>query len=1334
MRSTTWYLAGLLLMGPGVAAGTLGCGSDATKPGDVALDATTDATTEVEPDTTPDSAPDTTPDIAPETTPDSAPDTTTPDTAPDSEEEVGPPGPLTIARGDRCNALTPFDAPALPFSDEGDTASASDDYIYTTGSACGGAAGQGILGDASPDLVYAFTPSISATYQIAVTPTGDFDPGLMVTDACPPIGEDGFAGLRCVGVSDQGEGTPELVRVDLVQGRTYFLLVDGWSNDTAVSGSFTLSIAIGEDCDDGRDNDNNLLVDCADTQCASDPRCDEASYDGGCDNDSDDDGDGKTDCADPDCDGTLACNEATGGCDNDLDDEGDGRTDCADPDCATAANCDEATYDGGCDNASDDDGDGKVDCEDADCGRAIACLTLGETCATAIALSLDVPTPGTTNGRLSDYGTTAASCNVSAGFSNSFGLAAPDAAFTFTPATTGKYLFETVGDFDDALTVTSDCAFGGGTCFGVERGGTGGERLVVDLDAGVAVFVIVDGWSNTSTSNSGDFTLTVRKATGSTVELICDDQADNDGDGDVDCADSDCAFDRDTCVESGNCGDAVDNDGDEDIDCDDLDCRSDIVACPPPVGDNCATPVVITRLEAVTNIDTCDFGVDFLFADTGSCKVPTFESPDGVVAFMAPSDGMYLAEVESDDMDSVVNAVVAQVCPGASVTTCDAADDTFGLQKVSFSLSAGETVWLLVSAYGDDWFEEPACGTVGIKVFEVDPEVCDDELDNDRDDALDCDDPDCAEAPNCNELQSGPTGCSDGVDNDNDRLIDCFDVDCAGGTACPNGIPGDTCAGALAATGEVWTTTVNTCNYTGDFKAEEVGGCQSTSSTTTPKDVVVAYTAPVAGDYRVVFDPGFGGGSSFDALLNVVKGASCPTSPLRVCAGGSDQGDPEGVTVSATAGETFWVIGGGWSSGCGLAQVAVSLIGPEVCDDGVDNDADGKLDCADSECAAFPVCIEVCNDQKDNDLDGATDCKDTQCVATPFCSELANGANACGDGLDNDGNGLSDCYDGTCLASAACPNGGVADTCTGAPRIDATTWSDTFGTCAYTSNYAQSSSGQCRTMGAGGDVVVQFVAPAAGTYRVAYTTGLAGTSTFDTVINVVKAGACPSGSLASCASGVDDGASSTPIESLKLVAAAGESFWIIADAYGSGCGTTKLEVSLVADEVCDDRVDNDADDLTDCADRDCRTRRPDLCPTPAGDTCGDSSLPIVTLPFSDATRTTCDYTQDYEGDDELCYGYNSAEVVYRYTATRAITVQGSMVSLDVDDIDLVLSAASACPSEGILTQCLDTADDASNGPEQVQVSLAAGETVYFVGAPYFSGECTTYLLEVNEVP
>jgi len=265
-------------------------------------------------------------------------------------------------------------------------------------------------------------------------------------------------------------------------------------------------------------------------------------------------------------------------------------------------------------------------------------------------------------------------------------------------------------------------------------------------------------------------------------------------------------------------------------------------------------------------------------------------------------------------------------------------------------------------------------------------------------------------------------------------------------------------------------------------------------------------------------------------------------------------------------------------------------------------------------------------------------------------------------------------------------------------------------------------------------VIVQFVAPEAGTYRVAYTTGLANSGTFDSIINVVEAATCPTGSLTTCAVGVDDEASSSPVESLLFEAAAGASFWIIADAYGSGCGTTKLEVALLDDEVCDDDVDNDGDDATDCDDPDCKASEPLLCPTPAGDLCGDSSLPVVTLPFSDDTRTTCDFTRDYSGDDELCYDYGGAEVVYRYTATAAITIQASMVSLDLDEADLVLSAASACAAAGILTQCLDSADDESGDAEVVQVTLAAGETVYFVGAPYFGGDCTAYLFEVNELP
>ena len=59
----------------------------------------------------------------------------------------------------------------------------------------------------------------------------------------------------------------------------------------------------------------------------------------------------------------------------------------------------------------------------------------------------------------------------------------------------------------------------------------------------------------------------------------CSDNIDNDGDGDIDCDDSDCADDP-SCVtvDTEDCSDGIDNDGDGDIDCDDADCV-DSVSC-----------------------------------------------------------------------------------------------------------------------------------------------------------------------------------------------------------------------------------------------------------------------------------------------------------------------------------------------------------------------------------------------------------------------------------------------------------------------------------------------------------------------------------------------------------------------------------------------------------------------------------------------------------------------------------------------------------------------------------------------------------------------------------
>jgi hypothetical protein len=102
-----------------------------------------------------------------------------------------------------------------------------------------------------------------------------------------------------------------------------------------------------------------------------------------------------------------------------------------------------------------------------------------------------------------------------------------------------------------------------------------------------------------------------------------------------------------------------------------------------------------------------------------------------------------------------------------------------------------------------------------------------------------------------------------------------------------------------------------------------------------------------------------------------------------------------------------------------------------TCSDNLDNDCDGTIDCADSDCSGQSCgsgsgatcqnqgCVETsCTDGVDNDQDGRTDCLDSDCSVCGSGSTCgADGAckeTNCENGTDDDGDGMPDCADPDC--------------------------------------------------------------------------------------------------------------------------------------------------------------------------------------------------------------------------------------------------------------------------------------------------------------------------------
>ncbi len=725
-------------------------------------------------------------------------------------------------------------------------------------------------------------------------------------------------------------------------------------------------------CDDGLDNDADGDIDCADLDCAVAPLC-EPGGETTCDDGVDNDADGLADCLDPSCDGLAACElGAELSCSDAFDNDADAAIDCFDADCAAAAVCElggELT----CNDGLDNDADGDVDCGDTDCADAPGCDAL---------LRAD---------------------------------------FDSTP---GPFAYA-----DDLFLGTSEPAYADGGYEAADGFSGGGLRVSVGGVDRRNILGISGGWQASFQLASAD-----------TVRLSFRYRM-----------------------------------------------RFPELWAPPDVYESDECSQVLAAVDGLLVSPGSDA---YLLQSCGASGGPQ-DSGWQLVSLDLPLEagthtlslGAYnnkktfadeLTRVDFDD----VEILALGLGPGAEISCddgldidgdgrADCADPDCGVSPIcepGGELSCGDGL----DNDGDGLADclDPSCD--GLAGCELGSEAtCDDGVDNDADGLPDCGDPDCLGAALCEP--GSELSCDDGFDNDGDGATDCADADCEGGPACQFVFDDfEIGSGSFVYQDDAFRHTANPAYATGSHEGAGGfgggGGLRVRVGGVDDQDVVGMSggwlrSFDVEGDrmlrltlrYRPLF-PVTGGSNVFEsdeclqvlAALDGVLVAPGPFDSLEELCGG-DTVSPGwrqlSFDVPVTGGSHVLAIGAHVNAKTTQDEVAevffddveirflgLAPLAESLCSDGLDNDADASIDCADSDCSGAALCelaLElVCFDDFDNDGDAAADCADPDCAGLAGCE--AGVESRCGDDFDNDADGLTDCADPDC--------DGI-DGCTG--RIDA---------------------------------------------------------------------------------------------------------------------------------------------------------------------------------------------------------------------------------------------------------------------------------------------------------
>jgi hypothetical protein len=194
--------------------------------------------------------------------------------------------------------------------------------------------------------------------------------------------------------------------------------------------------------------------------------------------------------------------------------------------------------------------------------------------------------------------------------------------------------------------------------------------------------------------------------------------------------------------------------------------------------------------------------------------------------------------------------------------------------------------------------------------------------------------------------------------------------------------------------------------------------------------------------YFVLNDPAFveldSSGTSFDSTIYVRTGA-CNSGREIGCDDDSAGALAARVTFPILYPGTYFVFldgytvdpNGGPNEGPFQLNVSINPNPVEICHDGIDNDGDVHVDCADSDCTFDGACLNCnaggppepefgpgrCTDGLDNDCDGTVDCGDEDCSASDYYTT------ECCNGIDETGNGVIDDFNCRCATDADCEGG-----------------------------------------------------------------------------------------------------------------------------------------------------------------------------------------------------------------------------------------------------------------------------------------------------------------------